>query len=1063
MSDYLRARDQLKGILESIRSYCLLIPDQARATDTSNSLLVELRNQLDEEISPPGNSALHDALISNVKDFCSQVRIDKEGVSTYDRESSINAITVAMSYNKESNEKQISKKKLSDFLGLNRRTIKLYSDVMDSDSSISDESETEDEVIRARIYTDGQNRINNDQFEEDDDSHSQSSDSISSGSQSASVEQDDGDISDDDFEETLVSDTGTKKKKRPTSTSELLAQVKAKTRLPRSDKRLLVVADVFWHASSQLNTNSKNHVTLSIEGIPRVCKEHIQSTDTKDLYLKFLNSQQYAEYLSQHPGKSIGMRLFEYAKCKCIVHSKQLDCADTTRVGLDYALVAIRRMLKAIGEKTCTCFFHADKDAAIMKIKTKSAESFAFCLMCPTQEAQHLARKVVPVDASALPEDDKTVEDVLRDVLARSMTKTLQSSNVPRRKLFAARLRKDEKKTLQGVKSGRFFIPPKLCSQNKCPVPKCGTKQLSTNSERCPYLWDDDDTVSYRKLVEVPLSGKMQKQFVEVMTTRNEFMVYFVDLLRNAMSHLWSKKWDIHNRDLLCYQFPQNVALVHFDYSAIYSIVVQNRQNCAFDEHVSQFVACGSINPRELISAQNPVPKRVMFNTAYHIWSKKIKWEQAECHYSIYKYLQRIIRDLIDKQRRCSSVALKRFILLCDGAGPQAKNKYFTRYTYELLIELDLDEIIIIYAPTSCFKCIVDGLGQDCKLWHRRKEREQAIRDIDALHLYMTISSKMPKVVPESHEKKNLMGIDERKHFYCVDTKHGVDVIKSYDDYVSKQIFGDRDLEDVLPNIIYTDRKSEEINVGPMHGIQSIFSVRVNKSNPDKAFMRDHYCACQNCLEGNYSECESIALIGDWREIDLRKVPVKVSVQDDFQNLIDFLNLGGKTKSNVHVFVCLVKSMEGVDETLEGLELAFAILKDLPRKNKSEPLAIIPDNPDKLQYEVGPKEIFITAVPLVPISQLTLDSNPRIFSDKSVSYYQKPVGTKKINAPLSVVLQPFKEVDSSVVLTRENFVFLTSVICDVTGEDGKTFKKEIFSISTLVKESLEEQMMTTFS
>ena len=155
--------------------------------------------------------------------------------------------------------------------------------------------------------------------------------------------------------------------------------------------------------------------------------------------------------------------------------------------------------------------------------------------------------------------------------------------------------------------------------------------------------------------------------------------------------------------------------------------------------------------------------------------------------------------------------------------------------------------------------------------------------------------------------------------------------------------------------------------------------------------------------------------------------------------------------------------MEGVDETLEGLELAFAILKDLPRKNKSEPLAIIPDNPDKLQYEVGPKEIFITAVPLVPISQLTLDSNPHIFSDKSVSYYQKPVGTKKINAPLSVVLQPFKEVDSSVVLTRENFISLQSVICDVTGEDGKTFKKEIFSISTLVKESLEEQMMTTFS
>jgi len=296
------------------------------------------------------------------------------------------------------------------------------------------------------IYADPQNRLPVCDDNEDGASASSNSSNSSVSSQSGL-----GDIADDEFsdaeeevqaeaEEKLGAEEEVqaeaeeklgvlKRKRRPikSTSSALLSNVNPKARIDRKDKRVLDVADRFWHDNCQMNTNSKNTITQSIDGTYRCCKEHIQSTDTKDLYEKFKNSTQYLEYIGDDPKKIIAYSLFKYAKCHCVVKSKQLDCADTERVGLDYAVSALRRMMKSSPENyRCDCFLHKLSDQE-MKESIKSADAFAFCLMCPPEELKHLKRSKVenPVDPNAVEcEHSEKLKNLLEAVAKRRATES---------------------------------------------------------------------------------------------------------------------------------------------------------------------------------------------------------------------------------------------------------------------------------------------------------------------------------------------------------------------------------------------------------------------------------------------------------------------------------------------------------------------------------------------------------------------------------------------------------------------------------------------------------------
>ena len=72
-------------------------------------------------------------------------------------------------------------------------------------------------------------------------------------------------------------------------------------------------------------------------------------------------------------------------------------------------------------------------------------------------------------------------------------------------------------------------------------------------------------------------------------------------------------------------------------------------------------------------------------------------------------------------------VTLKCWLILSDGCGGESKNRYFIFMCHLMCVEFIFDYIIIVYAPTSCFKYICDSQGGVMKEFIAFQELSQII------------------------------------------------------------------------------------------------------------------------------------------------------------------------------------------------------------------------------------------------------------------------------------------------------------------------------------------------
>ena len=162
-------------------------------------------------------------------------------------------------------------------------------------------------------------------------------------------------------------------------------------RMQRKDVVDLQVAFCFWHENCNLQTTSCRHVmTTTPYGNVEIHKTHEQTMPATVLFNRFLESPQYAAWQIENPGKSIGRRKFDQAKCPCIQCAKPNDTVDQYITQWEIMRVGLGRIRKMIADKVskgemnaCACGKCND---ANWKVCHASMDSMGKYMSCPARD-----------------------------------------------------------------------------------------------------------------------------------------------------------------------------------------------------------------------------------------------------------------------------------------------------------------------------------------------------------------------------------------------------------------------------------------------------------------------------------------------------------------------------------------------------------------------------------------------------------------------------------------------------------------------------------------------------
>ena len=151
------------------------------------------------------------------------------------------------------------------------------------------------------------------------------------------------------------------------------------------------------------------------DGDVKFHQRHIQTVPVEQLYAEFLNLTEYNDWRVEHAyvnsrGEqvlpSIGLRLFQESKCRCIQWQGQEDCADHLLVGFEYKLKALALFRKKIIREndmnnipSCSCEIH-NLDG-YDKIHHSIKEMMNFCMSGECMQKEYPTLSLEDVEAKS--------------------------------------------------------------------------------------------------------------------------------------------------------------------------------------------------------------------------------------------------------------------------------------------------------------------------------------------------------------------------------------------------------------------------------------------------------------------------------------------------------------------------------------------------------------------------------------------------------------------------------------------------------------------------------------
>jgi len=638
----------------------------------------------------------------------------------------------------------------------------------------------------------------------------------------------------------------------------LMAIESEPSRKPRRDKRSLASAFQFWHNYSPLNTNDSHEYCVVCLDTKKASfhQKRVQVDTTQNLHKLYLESKEYIEHLQKYPNHTIGLSLFKRAKCYCIQNDRMRSCADTTKVGMHYLLMAIRYMLDS-KEHSCRCMFCASERSEHKKI-FKNEDSFLSFLLCPKSNHEEISRERVDNSKRA-----QIKEDNLKNAEKKA---THLSSNIKNHSIL---VRGDKVPSKQTESYNNFSYK---CSSLQCE--NCGEQRLRY-FDTCQLLSSENlyTTVrEYSKEVRIGADDKDRRELIKVKKNFKQIIEDLGDMVQKYPYHVWQTTSDDFMRKLLIESgLRKGMLLIHTDFSAVLALLSQDSECC---HHPSN-----SIQDVFVVSYLDD--SNILVNEAYHFWGHPSRESDSKLRSNTAYHvpcLKRVIEE-IKAKIFINGRKLEVVYILSDGCGAQYKNISNVFAMCQLPDKYGLDYLIHTFAPTSNFKCCCDACGADTKRWYRRQEMNQKTRCSNTLQLFLYLARYMPQPQEVGQARQGqLMKLSSRHHRYVCTSKdfdtEKKEIEKQDPDLIKHIVVVDEDK-------FYGESKTKTIEgITKMH--QLVFRKR-DRSNQSQLLVKTRLasCYCINCREFNFQDCLLQHEVG--RQFTMRQI-----LDHDSSSVLDF-------------------------------------------------------------------------------------------------------------------------------------------------------------------------------
>jgi hypothetical protein len=244
----------------------------------------------------------------------------------------------------------------------------------------------------------------------------------------------------------------------------------------------------------------------------------------------------------------------------------------------------------------------------------------------------------------------------------------------------------------------------------------CGIDRRLPAVGMCPILDETDHPFKlrcYRKVNRPTAVGKKQRtqeEIVEVEVTAREAYTHLRNTAKLSLPHSWDASWDAHHRRLHYETFTRKTLTIMTDFSATFDIIPQHQITCAIPAHA--ILAVFVVSVADEMMAPDGSMKRIVRNHVHYFWATTTNKNNSNDKLKNNNFMHiQCLKWLLNHYKK--TVDFDELVLFTDGCAGQYKCRKNCLALTELVKDIPfLQRIIHAYAPTACFKTIVDGSGE---------------------------------------------------------------------------------------------------------------------------------------------------------------------------------------------------------------------------------------------------------------------------------------------------------------------------------------------------------------
>ena len=357
--------------------------------------------------------------------------------------------------------------------------------------------------------------------------------------------------------------------------------------------------------------------------------------------------------------------------------------------------------------------------------------------------------------------------------------------------------------------------------------------------------------------------------------------------------------------------------------------------------------------------------------------------------------------------------------------------------------EFNLDYIIIIYAPTSCFKCICDLLGGKIKHSTTQLERSKTISCANAFDVYCGACKHILHPAPVALGARPLLKVDKHFFYYTADK-------------TTEPAIVERAVED--KNILILDKQEQQVNaeIGP--GIFSSYAVKVTQEN-DRCWFKRNACWCDFCLAGDFAECLYTEEFGTWTAKKMKQKPVPVARDStELEKLTKFYKKGGQPTKAKSVIIAVCAEEDGGILLFLLRKTPHPAVTDMVRSvaelDRDGPAIELPE----LMFDISQDEVVVTALTLAEFTPPESSSAALLVEAELVAQPLPVASLRRYclsdssvlhTIPLSKLIAPCLSLVSNPPVDRESFIpFITGTVIIPPGcATGQSKSKVYYEIT----------------